>query len=31
MLCANCHAEIHGGVRILPLHASPEHSTIAAS
>lgn len=31
MLCANCHAEIHAGVRILALHASPEQSTIAAS
>ena len=31
MLCANCHAEIHAGVRTLALHASPEQSTIAAS
>lgn len=31
MLCANCHAEIHAGVRILALRASPEQSTIAAS
>jgi hypothetical protein len=31
MLCANCHAEIHAGVRTLALHASLEESTIAAS
>jgi hypothetical protein len=31
MLCANCHAEIHAGIRTLALGTSPEQSTVAAS
>jgi hypothetical protein len=31
MLCANCHTEVHAGVRTLNIHASPVPSTIAAS